>query len=142
MTRALILTSTGGNGLVAASEAIAAALSEVPGDWISTVVDLLTAIGSPSRFLVNDLYNSLLRRDVGLCSLYVQVGELLSFHAWGDRLENARRIRSVVSGEAPDVVVVVSPWVLRSITRAMAGSGVPVVSVVVDLGRRLLLERT
>ncbi len=139
MTRALILTSSGGNGLVAASEAIAAALSEVPGDWESRVVDLPSAVGSLSRFLVNDLYNSLLRRDVGLCGMYVRVGEILSFHSWGDRLEDARRIRSVILGEDPDVVVVASPWVLRSVARAMAGSGVPVVSVVVDLGRRLPL---
>ena len=139
MTRALILTSTGGNGLVAASEAIAAALSEAPGDWEPKVVDLPSAVGSLSRFLVNDLYNALLRRDVGLCGLYVRVGELLSFHSWGDRFEDARRIRSVILGEDPDVVVVASPWVLRSVTRAMAGSGLPVVSVVVDLGRRLPL---
>jgi processive 1,2-diacylglycerol beta-glucosyltransferase len=137
--RVLILTSSGGNGLVAASEALAASLREVAGDAVVDIVDLPTRTSSPSRYLVNGLYNSLLRWDVGMCGLYVRVGELISFHSWGHRLEDARRIRRAILAEDPDVVVLASPWIQHSVAAALEGRGIPTISAVVDLGRRLPL---
>ena len=139
MTRVLILTSSGGNGLVAASQAVAAALQEIVPNVEVRVLDLPMYSSSPSRFLVNGLYNLLLRWDVGMCGLYVRVGEMMSFHSWGHKLEDPRRIRGVIRREDPHVVVLMSPWILRSVAGALDGHGTRMVSVVVDLGRRLPL---
>ncbi len=139
MTRVLILTSSGGNGLVAASQAVAASLQEIAPNVEVRILDLPTYSSSPSRFLVNGLYNLLLRWDVGMCGLYVRLGEVISFHSWGHKLEDPRRIRGVIRREDPNVVVLMSPWILRSVAGALDGNGIHVVSVVVDLGRRLPL---
>lgn len=137
--RVLILTSSGGNGLVAASQAIAASLEETAPNVEVRILDLPTYSSSPSRYLVNGLYNLLLRWDVGICGFYIRVGEVISFHSWGHKLEDPRRIRGIIQREDPSVVVLMSPWILRSVAEALNGNGIHVVSVVVDLGRRLPL---
>lgn len=139
MTRVLILTSCGGNGLMAASQAVAASLQEISPDIEVRILDLPTNTSSPSRYLVNGLYNQLLRWDVGLTGLYVRVGEILSFHSWGHKLEDHGKIRGVVRREEPDVVVLMSPWIQHSVAGALNGHGTRIVSAVVDLGRRLPL---
>ena len=122
---------------MAASQAVSASLREVEPNAEVRILDLPTCTSSPSRFLVNGLYNSLLRWDVGMCGLFVRVGEIISFHSWGPKLEDPRRIRGTIQREDPDVVVLMSPWIQHSVAAALQGHGTRIVSVVVDLGRRL-----
>ncbi len=131
----VVLTSRGGNGLVAASEALASAMRDVSSSVEAHVVDLPNEVHSPTQFLTSDLYNRLLRLDVGLCSWYVKISEWVRFHSWGHKMEDTRAIRECVLGMEPHAVVVVSPWILSAVARALRKEAMPVFSVVVDLGR-------
>jgi processive 1,2-diacylglycerol beta-glucosyltransferase len=135
----VILTSRGGNGLVAASEALASAMDDVSSSVAANIVDLPHEISSPTRFLTSELYNRLLRRDLGLCALYVRVSEWSRYHSWGHMMEDFSSIRKCVMGMEPHAVVVVSPWILSAVTCALRDEAIPVFSVVVDLGKRLPL---
>lgn len=139
MKRILICTSNGGNGLVSASEAIKYAIEARHRDYAVSIVDIPTEAKLFSRYLVNDLYNYLLRKDVGITALYVRMSSLIMYDKWSDYFDDTDSIKRTILARKPDIIIVTSPWILSSVARAMDGERVPVYSVVVDLGAKLPL---
>ncbi|MEE9115781.1 MAG: glycosyltransferase [Thermoplasmata archaeon] len=122
---------------MAGSEALKACITELYRNSTVTITDLPTVTRSFSRLLVNDLYNFSLRLNVSISTLYVHVGELMRFPSWSPGLENIRKIRDTILGEQPDIVIVTSPWVFKSVGRALKGTQIPLYCVVLDFGKYL-----
>lgn len=139
MKRVLICTSNGGNGLISASEAIKYAIEARHRDYAASIVDIPTEAKLFSRYLINDLYNYLLRKGVAITAFYVNISSLIMFDKWSGLLEDTDGIKRTILARKPDIIIVTSPWILGSVARAMGGESIPVYSAVVDLGARLPL---
>ena len=139
MKHVLICTSNGGNGLVSASEDIKYAIETRHRDYAVSIVDIPTDAKLFSRYIVNDLYNYLLRKDVAIAALGVNMSSLAKYDKWSHYLDDTDSIKRTILAWKPDIIIVTSPWVLGSVARAMDGERALVYSVVIDLGTKLPL---
>ena len=130
-----ILTMDGGNGTISASLALKEWLDAKGADC--SVVDF---IGETDAFagMLAGLYNRLLRGDLRLASMYMELAHRFP-KDWYNTLNAVSRRRAVrlLERERPDVVVLTSPWIIEPVLGALASAGgrrPRVLTVVVDLG--------
>ena len=126
----------GGNGTLSASFALAKYLKNRRIDC--SVTDFMKET-NPLGNILAETYNSLLRQDLRLASLYMEIAHLFPF----DKFEPAnslsrKRILSLLEKEDPDGIVLICPWIIRPLLKALRywkRRKPRVYTVIVDLGR-------
>jgi processive 1,2-diacylglycerol beta-glucosyltransferase len=131
----LVLTMDGGNGTISASLALK--------EWLEgqgarcSVVDFMNET-DPLGNALAAVYNRLLRGDLRLAALYQRVAQAWP-RSWYTAFNSqaGKRARRLLDRERPDVVALVSPWIIDPVLDALkdrGGTRPRVLTVVVDLG--------
>jgi UDP-N-acetylglucosamine:LPS N-acetylglucosamine transferase len=119
----LILTSSGGQGLISGSEAIKEAFAEIADyDCRVRIVDFFEK-GNRAGNLLTILYNYFLRRSLRLNSVYVRVINLLRLDHWRVLYRRSYRfLESLLTEAQPDVLIVTSQYIIAFVAWAMKRS--------------------
>jgi processive 1,2-diacylglycerol beta-glucosyltransferase len=131
-----IFTMNGGHGTMSASLALSEYLQSRGAEC--SVVDFMKE-ANPLGNLLAELYNSLLRGDLRFAALYMEIAHRFPFNDFdpANVLSRKRTLR-LLEKERPEVVVLISPWIITPVLQALrrkGGERPKVYTIVVDLGR-------
>jgi processive 1,2-diacylglycerol beta-glucosyltransferase len=131
-----IFTMNGGHGTISASLALGKYLRSRGAEC--SVIDFMKE-ANPLGNVLADVYNSLLRRDLRLASLYMELAHRFPFNDFEPANSLYRnRILRLFERERPEAVVLICPWIIGPVLQALrrrGGEKPKVYTVVVDLGR-------
>ena len=131
-----IFTMNGGHGTISASLALGKYLKSRGAEC--SVIDFMKEANPLGNDLA-EIYNSLLRRDLRWASLYMELAHRFPFNDFEPANSLYRnRILHLLERERPEAVVLICPWIISPMLRALrrrGGRKPKVYTVVVDLGR-------
>jgi processive 1,2-diacylglycerol beta-glucosyltransferase len=131
-----IFTMNGGHGTISASLALGKYLRSRGAQC--SVVDFMKEANPLGDFLA-EIYNSLLRRDLRIASLYMEIAHRFPFNEFEPANSLFRtRILHLLEREKPEAVVLICPWIIGPLLQSLRRNGhvkPKVYTVVVDLGR-------